>query len=394
MSRCKQAIAVLVALSCLSACRTAGPPIAESVRYEPVPWSAVEGWQADAQQEAWSAFLQSCNAIGARNEWLEVCERARTASASTATEAKQFFETNFSAYRIALVRGRRVESTTGLITGYYEPLLRGARTPSAQFNVPLYGPPDDLLIIELSDVYPELKGKRLRGRLEGKKIVSYPDRAQLANYPALKGKEVAWVDSAVDAFFLEVQGSGRVQLSDGETIRLAYSNQNGHPYRSIGRYLVDQGELTVEEATAPGIRAWLVSHPERLQEVLNANPSAVFFRAEPIPDPAQGPKGSLAVPLTAGRSIAIDPAMIPLGAPVFLATTHPASELPLQRLVLAQDTGGAIRGAIRADLFWGFGAPAGEAAGRMRQQGRLWLLLPKGMATPQLTARGLTGTAQ
>jgi membrane-bound lytic murein transglycosylase A len=352
------------------------------VRYEPVAWTQIDGWQTDNVQEAWSAFLQSCAAIGSRLEWQAVCERARAAPANSTAEVRAFFESNFSAYQIAVLRGRRDRITTGLITGYYEPLLRGSRTPSAQFTVPLYAAPDDLLTIELADLYPELKGKRVRGRLEGKKIVPYPDRARLANHAPLKGKELVWVDSAVDAFFLEIQGSGRVQLSDGEVIRLAYSDQNGHPYRAIGRYLVDLGELTVEEATAPGIRAWLARHPERAQEVLNANPSAVFFRAEPVVDPAQGPKGALQVPLTQGRSIAVDPSMIPLGAPVFLSTTYPESTQPLQRLVLAQDTGGAIRGAIRADLFWGFGAAAGDAAGRMRQQGKLWLLLPQGMNPP------------
>ena len=376
-------VTLLLALIGLSACKTAGPPaVAEAVRFEPVPWTALEGWQTDSVQEAWSAFLQSCSALQSRSEWRTVCDQARTAPASSAQDVRRFFESGFSAYRIALVGGHHRKTTSGLITGYYEPLLRGARSASAQFNVPLYAAPDDLLNIELGDVYPELKGKRVRGRLDGKKIVPYPNRAELPNHPALKGKELVWVDSAVDAFFLEVQGSGRVQLNDGKTIRLAYSNQNGHPYRAIGRYLVDLGELTVEEATAPGIRTWLAQHPHRMQEVLNANPSAVFFRAEPLTDPSQGPKGSLQVPLTPGRSIAVDPSVLPLGAPVFLATTHPDSQLPLQRLVLAQDTGGAIRGAIRADLFWGFGAPAGEAAGRMRQEGRMWLLLPQGMATP------------
>jgi membrane-bound lytic murein transglycosylase A len=385
MHRFSRALLLFAAL-CLSACKVAErPPIVEVVRYEPVSWTQIEGWQADDAREAWSAFLQSCNVIGSRPDWQAVCKQARAIPVNTAQEARAFFEAHFSAYQIALVRGPREKITTGLITGYYEPLLRGSRTPSAQFPVPLYAAPDDLLTIELADLYPELKGKRVRGRIEGKKIVPYPDRARLANHAPLKGKELVWVDSAVDAFFLEIQGSGRVQLSTGETIRLAYSDQNGHPYRAIGRHLVDLGELTVEEATAPGIRAWLAQHPERVQEVLNANPSAVFFRAEPITDPAQGPKGALQVPLTPGRSIAVDPTRIPMGAPVFLSTTHPESTLPLQRLVLAQDTGGAIRGAIRADLFWGFGAAAGDAAGRMRQQGQMWLLLPKGMSPPDVS---------
>jgi len=179
-----------------------------------------------------------------------------------------------------------------------------------------------------------------------------------------------------------VQGSGRVQLPDGQTIRLQYADQNGQPYRSIGRYLVEHGELTQDQATLPGIREWLTAHSDRIQEVLNANPSVVFFREEPIENPLYGPKGSLGVPLTAGRSIAVDPTSVPLGAPVFLASTFPASELALQHLVMAQDTGGAIRGAVRADFFWGLGPDAAQQAGKMRQSGRMWLLWPKNAALP------------
>jgi membrane-bound lytic murein transglycosylase A len=239
-----------------------------------------------------------------------------------------------------------------------------------------------MLTIELGNVFPELQGKRVRGRLQGKKVLPYFDRAALQNNPSLKGKELVWVDSAVDAFFLEVQGSGRVQLSDGSTIRLAYADQNGQAYRSIGRYLVDRGEMTLEESSAPAIRRWLQANPTRTHEVLNSNPSVVFFREERIDDPSIGPKGSLGVALTAGRSVAVDATFIPLGAPLFLATTMPGSDAPLQRLVMAQDTGGAIRGAVRADLFWGFGASAGESAGLMKQEGQMWLLWPTGAPLP------------
>jgi membrane-bound lytic murein transglycosylase A len=166
---------------------------------------------------------------------------------------------------------------------------------------------------------------------------------------------------------------------------MAYAEVNGRPYRAIGRYLVDKGEMTVEQATAPALRQWLATHPERQQEVFNQNPSVVFFREEPLPDAATGPKGALGVPLTPGRSIAIDPGLLPLGAPFFLSTTHPVSGVPLQRLVLAQDTGGAIRGAPRADLFWGWGPDAAEGAGRMRSQGALWLLWPAGQTPPAIS---------
>lgn len=241
-----------------------------------------------------------------------------------------------------------------------------------------------MVTVELSDVFPELKGKRVRGRLHGGKVLPYYDRAALRQHTALKGKELVWVDSAMDAFFLEVQGSGRVQFADGSTIRLAYADQNGQPYRSIGRYLVDLGEMTLEESSAPTIRRWIEANPLRTAEILDSNPSMVFFREERIEDPTQGPKGSLGVPLSAGRSIAVDPKFIPLGAPVFLSTTFPASQARLQRLVMAQDTGGAIRGPVRADLFWGFGAAAGESAGLMKQPGQLWLLWPKGQALPSV----------
>jgi membrane-bound lytic murein transglycosylase A len=301
---------------------------------------------------------------------------------SNAEQVRAFFEARFTPYRIVRMESPLVSSDTGLITGYYEPLLRGSRTASAIFSAALYAPPDDMLTIELGEVFPELRGKRVRGRLEGKKVLPYFDRAALQEHESLKGKELVWVDSAIDAFFLEVQGSGRVELDDGSTIRVAYADQNGQPYRSIGRYLVDKGEMTLEEASAPSIRQWLQNNPARMHEVLNANPSVVFFREERIDDPTIGPKGSLGVPLIAGRSVAVDPTFIPLGAPLFLSTTTPMTDAPLQRLVIAQDTGGAIRGPVRADLFWGFGASAGESAGRMKQQGQMWLLWPSGAALP------------
>jgi membrane-bound lytic murein transglycosylase A len=294
---------------------------------------------------------------------------------------RSYFEQNFEVYKILKVPSPTREDT-GLVTGYYEPLLFGARTPSAEFNAPVYAPPPDLLTIDLVSVYPDLKGKRLRGRLDGNRVIPYYSRAELANDPAVHGKEIVWINNALDAFLLEVQGSGRVQLSDGEIIRLQYADQNGQPYKSIGRYLVTQGVLTVEQATIPGIRAWLTANPQRLQEVLNSNPSVVFFNEAPLGDPNLGPKGAEGVPLTAGRSIAVDPNFVPLGTPVFLATTQPALDAPLQRLVIAQDTGGAISGAPRADFFWGTGPEAADQAGKMRQTGSMWLLWPRNVPLP------------
>jgi membrane-bound lytic murein transglycosylase A len=175
-----------------------------------------------------------------------------------------------------------------------------------------------------------------------------------------------------------------VRLADTkETVRVAYADQNGHPYKSIGRYLVDKGELTLDQASAQSIKAWFLAHPSRQQELLNANPSYVFFKEEKLADPNAGPKGALGVPLTPQRSIAVDTQFVPLGVPVFLATTQPNSDIALQRLMFAQDTGGAIRSPVRADYFWGFGAQAGQKAGKMKQRGMMWLLLPKPSIEPE-----------
>jgi membrane-bound lytic murein transglycosylase A len=240
----------------------------------------------------------------------------------------------------------------------------------------LYKVPDDLITVDLASVYPTLKGMRLRGRLVGRTVVPYGTRAEIER-ARIPGKELVWVDDPVEAFFLEVQGSGRVQLDDGETVRIAYADQNGHPYKAIGRWLIDQHELAPGEATAQGIKTWIAAHPERRQELLDVNPSYVFFREERLLDPSVGPKGALGVPLTPARSVAVDPSFLPLGAPLFLATTEPAGDAPLQRLVMAQDTGGAIKGAVRADFFFGFGEQAADNAGRMKQRGQIWALLPR-----------------
>ncbi len=291
-------------------------------------------------------------------------------------EARRFLEDNFVPWRLANPDG----ATDGTITGYYEPLLRGSRTRAAPYIYALYGPPDDLLTIDLTTVSPELRGLRLRGRMDGKRVVPYYSRAEIARGAApIEGKEIVWVDDPVEAFFLQIQGSGRVQLESGETLRIGYADQNGHPFQSIGRYLVERGELKLGEASMQTIKSWASANPKRLEELLNQNPSFVFFRELPMNDPASGPVGALGVPLVPGRSVAIDPRYVPLGAPVFLATTFPATNTPLNRLVIAQDTGGAIRNPVRADFFWGSGAEAGALAGRMRQQGRMWVLLPKGL---------------
>ena len=339
----------------------------------PSTFGELPGWEQDDLTQAWPAFMASCSVLIRKDDWKEPCTVARTVDKTDANAVRLFFESFFVPNQVRAPDG----ADTGLITGYYEPMLHGARKRGGAYQTPLYRVPDDLLTIDLATVYPELKGMRLRGRLAGKKVVPYNTRAEIER-AALPGKELLWVDDPVEAFFLEVQGSGRVQLDDsGETVRVAFADQNGHPYKAIGRWLVEKGELKVEQVSAQGIKAWIAANPARRQELFNANPSYIFFREERLPDPSVGPKGSLGVPLTPARSVAVDATLLPLGAPVFLSTTQAGSEVPMQRLMMAQDTGGAIRGAVRADFFYGFGPEAAENAGRMKQRGQIWVLLPK-----------------
>lgn len=373
----------------LAACSTTPPPKATEVApavatpapapavgpvLRPVAFSGMPGWERDDLRDAWPAFLTSCDVMARRAAWKEPCTVAREVDSTNVRAIRTFFESFFVPHQVFNPDG----TDNGLVTGYYEPLLNGARKRGGPYQTPLHRTPDDLLTVDLGSVYPELKNMRLRGKLVGNKIVPYPARAELTQSAALVGSELIWVDNPIDAFFLQVQGSGRVQIADSkETVRVAYADQNGHPYRSIGRYLVDKGELTMDQASAQGIKAWLAANPKRQQELLNANPGYVFFKEEKLTDPRKGPKGALGVPLTPQRSVAVDPNYIPLGAPVFLSTTQPGSSVPLQRMMVAQDTGGAIKNAVRADYFWGFGAEAGEKAGKMKQRGMLWVLLPK-----------------
>jgi membrane-bound lytic murein transglycosylase A len=281
-----------------------------------------------------------------------------------------FFESAFVPYQVVNPDGAQ----QGLITGYYEPKLYGSRVRTERFKYPLYAEPGDLLTVDLASVYPQLKGLRLRGRLEGHRVVPYYSRAEIDGGSGNQ-HVLLWVDNEVDLFFLQIEGSGRIELADGSMVKVGYADQNGYPYVSIGKKLVEMGELTVDQASMQSIKKWGEENPARLTALLDQNPSYVFFRE--LPDSLAGPLGALGVPLTDAYSIAVDPRTIPLGSPVFLSTTYPESERPLNRLMMAQDTGGAIRGAVRADFFWGFGEEAANMAGKMRQTGRMWVLLPK-----------------
>jgi len=352
-------------------------PVAEPRgRLERAAWSDLPEWGRDMRASA-AAFVAGCSALEAQAAWKAACDAARALPASAGdAEVAAFFERMFDPYRAL----NADDSDTGLVTGYYEPLLRGSRTRSARYRYPIYGVPQDLLTIDLAAEYPDLRNRRLRGRLAaGNRVVPYYDRAAIdGGSEPLKGLELAWVDDPVDLFFLHIQGSGQLQLESGERVRIGYADQNGHPFRSAARVLIDRGEIAPERASMQAIKEWARRNPAKAQELLNTNPSYVFFRE--LPSSLPGPLGSLGVPLTPERSVAVDARVVPLGAPVYLATTWPNTSDPLNRLMAAQDTGGAIAGGVRADFFWGFGDEAGALAGRMRQQGRLWVLLPKGFA--------------
>ncbi|GAB2878157.1 murein transglycosylase A [Uliginosibacterium flavum] len=359
---------------------TPPPPAAP---FSAAQWSELPDWSRDKLDEAWPGLLASCKAMRqpeVKAAWMLVCEAAQALGSKPSTaQVRSFLETWLAPQQIVNADGGR----EGLITGYYEPLMHGSRWKSAKNPVPVHGVPEDMLQLDLAEVYPETKGLRLRGRVEGRKVLPYWSRAQIESQgETFAAKTLLWVNDPVEFFFLQVQGSGQVQLADGSRVRIAYADQNGHPYKSIGRWLIDKGELTLAQAGMVGIQNWARANPQRLSELLNANPSYVFFREESAN--GEGPKGSLGVPLTAGRAIAVDTRMVPLGAPVFISFALPDGK-PMQRMVLAQDTGGAIRGRVRADFFWGFGAEAGKLAGQMRQQGRMWLLWPKGAALPVVT---------
>ncbi len=352
------------------------PPVAP---FAASKWEMLPDWQALDLAPSWPALLQSCRVLKAKPHWQEICASAEQLGTGDNAALRTFYETWFTPYQVRNPDG----SEQGMITGYYEPKLYGSRTKTARFRYPLYAVPDDLLTIDLGEAYPQLKDLRLRGRLQGKRVVPYYSRAEIdakvdspTDANALKARELFWVDNAVELFFLQIEGSGRIELPDGKLMKVGYADQNGHPYVSIGKKLVEAGELKLEEASMQGIKNWAEKNPDKLPALLAQNPSYVFFRE--LPDSLSAPLGALGVPLTDEYSLAVDARTIPLGAPVFLSTTYPNDNAPLNRLMLAQDTGGAIRGAVRADFFWGFGETAATQAGKMKQQGRMWVLFPKG----------------
>ncbi len=357
-------LAVLVAT--LAACTAAPPPrppgppagtvAREASRWVPVEWQELPDWKSDRPLDAWPALLQSCQRPA--SAWTMLCAEVQRGPPRSDAELRDWLARNVQPYRVESHDG----AASGLITGYYEPLLDARRVRSGAWRYALHSPPPDLATRK-----------------------PYWTRRELDTLPAaqasLRGREIAWLADPLDVLVLQIQGSGRLRITEPDgrvrNVRVAYAGTNEHPYRSVGRWLIEQGELQPGQASWPAIRDWARRNPGRLDEMLWANPRYVFFREEALPDPSVGPRGAQGVPLTPGRSIAVDPKSVPYGTPVWIDTTDPLSGTPLRRLVLAQDTGSAITGAIRADYFWGWDGDAAEQAGRMRQPLRMWVLWPR-----------------
>ena len=319
-------------------------------------------WESENYEEALNSFINSCQSKKTKKIYTSLCS-----DATMSENPKEFLQNSFDVYKIQTLE----DNKDGLLTGYYEPSLKGSLTKKEPYIYPIYNTPDDLISVDLSSVYPDLKNYRLRGRVEGKKLVPYFTREQTQD--GLKDAEViCYTNSKIDLFFLEVQGSGRVVLDDGETMFIGYSNQNGHKYSSIGKYLVKMGEIPLEEISLQSIIRWFELNPSRVDEVLNYNESVVYFRKK-----EHAASGSLGVVLTPERSVAVDRNFIPLGTMLFLDAT--INKKSVSRVVMAEDTGGAIKGALRADMFFGASDEAREKAGELKSPLKLWIFSPKGL---------------
>ena len=367
----------------LSSCAAFEPTSSKPVlKLNPVSFSEIEGWQGDRQSESLAAFSKSCarmmkmpankdlGVVGTARDWQAVC--GQIPSVVTDESVRQFYEMNFTPY-LASDKG----AADGLFTGYYEASLNGSLVRGGKYQTPLRARPSDLVMVNLGDFRPELKGQRIAGRVNSVgQLKPYEDRTAIetGTLPKDMDKALFWVDSAVDAFFLQIQGSGVVTLSDGTTQRIGYDGQNGHPYTAIGKELIARGALTKDNVSMQTIREWLAAHPDDAVDVMRRNKSYVFFKKLDT----DAPVGGEGVPLTSERSMAVDHSVWPYGLPMFVSAAPPEEGAgPIKRLMIAQDTGGAIIGVVRGDIFWGYGARAAHNAGVMKSRGQLWVLLPK-----------------
>lgn len=363
------------------------PPPKLTAGLKPVAFSALEGWENDDHAAALTAFRLSCQDIvtdasrfatredfGTPQAWATACQ---TALATAPADARAFFESSFQPMAVSGSDG-----ATGRVTGYYEPELKGSRTRSNAFPAAALAKPSDLVTADPEGFRPILRGERLAGKVTDGMLVPYETRAEIeAGALAGRASPLLYLASPADAFFLQIQGSGRVALAEGGKVRLAYAAQNGHPYTAIGAALIARGAIARADMSMQAIRAWLESHPDEADAVMNLNESYVFFREQPLPDPSVGPDGAEGVPVTPGRSIAVDDAVYPYGVPIFvtarIGAADGAGQEETARLMIAQDTGGAIRGVVRADYFFGWGPEAERRAGATNGTLQMVLLRPK-----------------
>lgn len=358
-----------------------------------VQFSDLPGWKQTDARSALAAFRRSCVVIekkpateriandgyaGTAADWRAACHALP--SSADANAARGFFGSRFTPVEV-----KRTDGTGALFTGYYEPELSVSRTRHDRFQTPIYGLPQNLVTADLGLFRNSWDGERITGCVHGHKLLPCPTRADIDAHGLANAPVLFYADDSAAVFFLHIQGSGRVRLENGTMLRVAYAGQNGRPYRAIGRTLIERGLLTRDEMSMQAIRDWMHTHADAAREVMETDPSYVFFQEQPIGDPALGSNGSEGVPLTPSASIAVDAHVHALGAPFYIAATRPDADPQkpdhaFDQLLIAQDTGGAIRGPARADVFWGFGKDAESIAGRMKSMGRFFVLLPKKVA--------------
>jgi membrane-bound lytic murein transglycosylase A len=351
-------------------------------------FSSMDGWNNDDFKGFMDAYTKSCARIlkrspnekfaanpvfGTYGPWQENCRKAQSVNGNDTAAVRSFIENNFK-----VMEASAGGNTKGLFTGYYESTLNGSRTKHGPYQHPLLARPDDLVMVDLGEFREELKGQRIAGRVIGGSLKPFESREQIVSGKLKDAKPIVWLDDPHDAFFVQVQGSGVVHLDDGSTMRVGYAGQNGHVYYAIGRELVKRGIYSKEDVSMESITRWMRENPAKADELMNTNKSYVFFTEMPDDGSGAGPQGGEGIKLTAQRSLAIDRSIIPYGFPVYLsADVSDLSGKPFKRLMMAQDTGGAIRGPVRGDVFWGAGAAAEAKAGPMKAQGRYWFLIPK-----------------
>ncbi|WP_259781834.1 murein transglycosylase A [Aestuariispira ectoiniformans] len=391
-------LAATLALGAALAACTPKKPIekkpAKAVLVEKAGFDELPGWQDGSQEGAWTALTRSCGKIlslpataqvGSKliqsyaSDWQDACRKITDLGSLDSDHARAVIEREFTPFRIS-----QNGKTDGLFTGYFEAELHGSLTPDETYRYPLYAKPDDLVTVDLGQFAADLKGRHLVGRVEKGKFKPYPKRGAIESGQLDgKGLELLWIDDAVDVFLLQVQGSGRVVLPDGKVVRVGFAGHNGHAYQSIGRHLIDAGELKPHQASWDGIKKWIADNPDKASALFAVNPRFIFFRKLD----GDGPIGSQGVALSPERSLAVDKKFVPLGTPIWLDTVWPSQhDKALRRLMVAQDTGSAIKGAVRGDFFWGYGEPALEKAGRMKSPGRYFLLLPNPLAARMAAA--------